>query len=421
MTAGSRDMAVRVLLRFCLAAVAALTAGPAAAQFMMDHSAQGSLRSFHGTGAPSRIKRSFQSDTEARAELDRILSAVGLNWISDRIALRSSAETENAEAGIGKDNERFIFYNVTFMQKLKAKTKEQWTLVSILAHELGHHLAFHTEITGNDHKFELEADYFSGFVLRRLGATLDQAHAAMKEISPKEATKTHPGLDQRLQVIGIGWTDGGQQGAPHGLKERAPEALAGIGTGAAAPSTAAAEVVRICREVEQVTSLTTLGVLERQHKGAPAADCISARISELKAATLANATAKTVIPELPRQMSDLSGTWRGFAYSGASRFSYEWVVQQTGSRVEGTIALSSVDGRQASYRFQGEIVGTRLTFSGTAWLSNDRGSFCIASGNLEVVQSESVRELRGSWGPHPIPGGCPDGTGGRVTLTKVVR
>jgi len=48
--------------------------------------------------------------------------------------------------------------------------------------------------------------------------------------------------------------------------------------------TSAAEVVRVCREVEAMTSLSMLGVLERQHAGTPAADCISARIGELKAA-----------------------------------------------------------------------------------------------------------------------------------------
>ncbi|MBV1695304.1 MAG: SUMF1/EgtB/PvdO family nonheme iron enzyme [Hyphomicrobiales bacterium] len=55
----------------------------------------------------------------------------------------------------------------------------------------------------------------------------------------------------------------------------------------ATPAGGAAEVVRVCREVEGLTSLSTLGVLERQHRGTPAADCISARIGELKAAQAA--------------------------------------------------------------------------------------------------------------------------------------
>ncbi|MFM9938272.1 MAG: NADase-type glycan-binding domain-containing protein [Hyphomicrobiaceae bacterium] len=196
-----------------------LAAGPVRAQMMLEHSGEMTVRGFHGLNPlGGGIRRSFQSDAEAKGELDKILSAVGLNWISDRIQLRASADTANAEAGITPNGQRFIFYNATFMQKLKQKTTDQWTQVSILAHEVGHHLAFHTEIAGNDHKFELEADYFSGFVMRRLGATLDQAHAAIRAISPQVATASHPGLDQRLQIITIGWTDGGSQGAPRGLK-----------------------------------------------------------------------------------------------------------------------------------------------------------------------------------------------------------
>jgi len=53
----------------------------------------------------------------------------------------------------------------------------------------------------------------------------------------------------------------------------------------------AAEIVRVCREVEVMTSLSMLAVLERRHAGTPAADCISARIGELKAAQAAAAKA----------------------------------------------------------------------------------------------------------------------------------
>ena len=44
----------------------------------------------------------------------------------------------------------------------------------------------------------------------------------------------------------------------------------------------AAEAVRICREVEAMASVSLLGVLASQHKGTPAADCIAARIDELR-------------------------------------------------------------------------------------------------------------------------------------------
>lgn len=261
---------LRVICQTVLLALFVAHDRPAMAQLVIEHSGELAVRGFHRGEAPTTgIRRSFQSDTEARGELDRILTAMGLPWIGDRLVLRASADTPNAEAGIAK-GERFIFYNATFMQKLKAKTAEQWTLVSILAHELGHHLAWHTEMTGNDHKYELEADYFSGFVLRRLGATLDQSHAAMRAISPKVATPTHPALDDRLQVITVGWTDGGSAGAPRGLKERGPETTGG----AAAPSVAptpreAGAAARDWQDVKDTTSITVLERFVARHKSDP--------------------------------------------------------------------------------------------------------------------------------------------------------
>jgi hypothetical protein len=48
-----------------------------------------------------------------------------------------------------------------------------------------------------------------------------------------------------------------------------------------APSTAA-DVARICREVEGMSNPATLAVLERQHKGTPAGECVAARLMQLK-------------------------------------------------------------------------------------------------------------------------------------------
>jgi formylglycine-generating enzyme required for sulfatase activity len=47
------------------------------------------------------------------------------------------------------------------------------------------------------------------------------------------------------------------------------------------PPDGAAEAVRVCRDVEGMSSLALLGVLASQHKGTPAADCIAARLAEL--------------------------------------------------------------------------------------------------------------------------------------------
>ena len=137
--------------------------------------------------------------------------------------------------------------------------------MSVLAHELGHHVAFHTEVIGNDHKYELEADYFSGFVLRRLGATLAQSHAAMQALSPKEATSTHPALNDRLQVITVGWTDAGLSGAPRGLQERGaqvstspPSGLVAAGSVASGISTGAKKLGESFRDCQDCPEMVVL-------------------------------------------------------------------------------------------------------------------------------------------------------------------
>jgi hypothetical protein len=183
---------------------------------MREHNFQSKVRGFHG--GSQGIMRSFQADQDAGEVFRAVLSSVGLGWISDRILLRAS-DVPNAEARYDKESgERFIFYNATFMQQIKAKTGNYWSAMSILAHEIGHHLAFHVEIPGRNHEFELEADYFSGFVLGKLGATLAETQAAMRSVGSPTASETHPAVGDRLQVITVGWTDGRSNAQPRNMR-----------------------------------------------------------------------------------------------------------------------------------------------------------------------------------------------------------
>jgi hypothetical protein len=55
----------------------------------------------------------------------------------------------------------------------------------------------------------LEADEFSGFVLRKMGASLADAQAAMKMLASQTASRTHPAQHDRLASIERGWRHGG--------------------------------------------------------------------------------------------------------------------------------------------------------------------------------------------------------------------
>ena len=76
----------------------------------------------------------------------------------------------------------------------------------LLAHEVGHHLNGHTIMKGGSTpELELEADQFAGFVLYKLGASLQQAQEVMKYIAKTEQSKTHPARNSRMLAIQTGW------------------------------------------------------------------------------------------------------------------------------------------------------------------------------------------------------------------------
>ncbi|HYF03265.1 MAG TPA: hypothetical protein VEC36_07805 [Patescibacteria group bacterium] len=81
-----------------------------------------------------------------------------------------------------------------------------------MVHEIGHHLKGHTlNEKGSTHTEELEADEFSGFILRRLGASLSDAQAAMYKLSSEHGSTTHPKKDDRLKAIEDGWKNADAQ------------------------------------------------------------------------------------------------------------------------------------------------------------------------------------------------------------------
>ena len=203
-------------LAFMALICVALLPTAANAQFTKQHDIT-SLRGFHGDSG--RIRRSFESDDEARSIFRQVLAAAGLAGIEDRIAIRASAETPNALAGIDASGTRYIFYNAVFIKQIAARTNSYWSLVAILAHEVGHHVRFHTVIDGRDHDFELEADYQAGFILRRMGATLEETQAVYRTF-PEAETRTHPGRAQRLQSVTLGWSAGGGSPSPQQTEPR---------------------------------------------------------------------------------------------------------------------------------------------------------------------------------------------------------
>jgi hypothetical protein len=140
--------------------------------------------------------------SQAAGIIREITEAVGLQ---PRFELRATTQIDNA-AAVVYGGRRYLLYNPTFLAAVNRAGHTDWAGISILAHEMGHHLNGHTlRAGGSQPQDELEADEFSGFVLRRLGASLAQAQAAMATVSPDAGSATHPGRAPRLAAISRGW------------------------------------------------------------------------------------------------------------------------------------------------------------------------------------------------------------------------
>lgn len=104
--------------------------------------------------------------------------------------------------------QRVIAYNPAFMARVMDSTCTNWSAISILAHEIGHHLLGHTldpaSVRPGD---ELACDRYSGFILRSMGATLDEALATQEATGDPHGTHRHPPKHARMEAIRQGWDE----------------------------------------------------------------------------------------------------------------------------------------------------------------------------------------------------------------------
>ena len=158
---------------------------------------------------------SFTSATQGKQIAQQIIDAVGLKPSFEVQA----ANIENA-AAVVYGGKRYVLYNPTFINKLVKTTGTEWAAISVLAHEIGHHLNGHTvSARSSQPTLELEADEFSGYVLRKMGATLAQSQAAMKTLASVRASRTHPGQYDRLTSIEKGWNHADDQLAGRPIRQ----------------------------------------------------------------------------------------------------------------------------------------------------------------------------------------------------------
>ena len=144
---------------------------------------------------------SMMKVSDMREMLQEIIDITGLQTDFEL----KEANVLNIEASVSH-KKRYILYNPAYINSLNKITKNKWAVMALLAHEVGHHLSGHTmRKGGSTPALELEADEFAGFILHRLGATLQQSQNVMYYIAKAKASKTHPSINSRLLAIEKGW------------------------------------------------------------------------------------------------------------------------------------------------------------------------------------------------------------------------
>jgi hypothetical protein len=143
------------------------------------------------------------SAKDARQIIQNILEAVDMKGT---IEVAPSFKVPNAAAAVYR-NKRYIAYNPAFVAAINKVSENKWATVAIFAHELGHHIYGHTDkhMTSNP-DIELQADAFTGYALRKMGASLEDAQVTMKLIASRRGSATHPARHDRLGSIAQGWS-----------------------------------------------------------------------------------------------------------------------------------------------------------------------------------------------------------------------
>ena len=160
--------------------------------------------------------KGFNSSSEAGNALDRIISSVG---ISKNFVVQECPNVSNA-AALQVQGVRYIFYNQKWMSSIN---NSSYNGLFILAHEVGHHVNGHAldwvllasksvnPVTlAESRKQELQADEFAGFVMAKLGATMNEASDAINNITNDndDTYSTHPSRSKRLLAIKKGYENG---------------------------------------------------------------------------------------------------------------------------------------------------------------------------------------------------------------------
>jgi len=139
--------------------------------------------------------------------------------IQNRYIIVSCSMVENCQS-ILYNGKPYILYNPVFLGSVRrlnfsqanlpgAVNDRDWSALTILAHEVGHHINFHLLNPPADKTLadlELEADRTAGHIISAMGASLQQVQLAYLDL-PENAVSGYPTRQARLDAVATGWTD----------------------------------------------------------------------------------------------------------------------------------------------------------------------------------------------------------------------
>ncbi|MFH2094369.1 MAG: hypothetical protein ABIJ16_01615 [Bacteroidota bacterium] len=147
------------------------------------------------------VSYAYHPDKDAKEAVAKIMKYTGLE--PDFLIIEGTVSTVVAYI---RNNKRYIEYNPDFIKRVRNMTRTDWAAVSVLAHEIGHHLLGHTlRYKGTNPGNELAADKFSGYILYQMGASLEETVAAIKSVGCELDTIFHPPQSARIEAITNGW------------------------------------------------------------------------------------------------------------------------------------------------------------------------------------------------------------------------
>jgi hypothetical protein len=154
-------------------------------------------------GQQDSLQRFKEPDIQAKQAVANIIRFTGL---TPNFTVHPG-DVKTAAAYI-RGGQRYIVYSTDFISRLTVNSKTDWAALSVLAHEIGHHLLGHTlkGYVGNPGD-ELAADRFSGFILSQMGSSLAEAQAALKTVGNEIDTILHPPVRARMEAVKLGWEE----------------------------------------------------------------------------------------------------------------------------------------------------------------------------------------------------------------------